>query len=158
MNILARILAERNLTQGQLSRMTGITRETICAIANGKNKLAYPSHLAALAWALEIDPYDLDEIYDGRRPVPVGPNPHLVPAGKAMTLPGEPLARAIRLHLDRVPYGKRGQIRLDQELPDPYALKGQNVRLSRAEQVCSKLGIYPADIYGLAYYAAGGEA
>lgn len=65
------LLDERGMTQGELAIRSGVARETICRLANGSRTCEKVTNIIALAWALDVDPYALRDLYDG--PIPYGP-------------------------------------------------------------------------------------
>lgn len=152
MNSLRRLLEERGLSHCQLSRMSGVGRETICHVSLGKRKIGMPALVAALALALGVETFDLEDIYDGHHPLPVGNDPE--EALKLLALPSEPLVTFLRARLSTIPRGQRTRYLNDRELPDPKALAKSKVRIKRVERICESLGIHPVDIYGPDYYRA----
>lgn len=68
---LQQLMNERGMSQGELAIRSGVSRETICRVANGSKRIEKVTNVIALAWALDVDPYALRDHYDG--PIPYGP-------------------------------------------------------------------------------------
>lgn len=66
---LRRLIAERGLTQGELSSLSGVSREHINALAGGRVKASKRSTVMALAAALRVPPTWLSDIGDLPRAV-----------------------------------------------------------------------------------------
>lgn len=69
-SLLARLLIEADMSQSELARRSGVTRERINHICRGRVVKIQASTIVALAWGLGIDPEELSEYIDE---VPLGP-------------------------------------------------------------------------------------
>lgn len=76
---LAEVLLELDMSQTELSRRSGVARETIWKFCHGWTTSRAPLILA-LAWALDLDPIALVDLYHG--------DPHAWPDGPRSGEPG----------------------------------------------------------------------
>lgn len=76
--VLARLLAQRKMTQEELAQRSGVARETINRLCRGRRVLVRPATVAALAWALDVPATALRELLAKPGRIPIGPRrrPH----------------------------------------------------------------------------------
>jgi DNA-binding Xre family transcriptional regulator len=71
MTTLARVLAEKKMSQTELAKRSGVARETINHLCRGTVAQTRVSIVIALAWALDMSVYELADLtYDE---IPLGP-------------------------------------------------------------------------------------